>query len=347
MSTEITASYQGTELANVSTESMQVMSSGDTFDETGLAKIEEGLKTHARNIKAFGRTNTQATSKLLSLTMLASGPWRRLRQCGAEIDKRKMALAENQFNVRRKLADIELKKAQLDALHTELIDAELASSAEVQSTNDKHRPVYEIKHEITMLEIDLEEINNQLYETRRHGEGAMKDIAAIADAYEQIRVANGIPENWDEEDYQKGEMADLVMEALELAFADMIERRSLSRSAINYLIQLGIHPFAATKLIERYLTGLESNWKIPVYGEPTTDGDNTTRPVIGYNYQLPPIEHYYGFIDEHASMLGEGYKAALQRIGITNLVTDYAIWRDPERQAEREAANAAADAAMK
>ena len=121
---------------------------GLTFlDDQALACIEKGMVEQKRAIQAFGRNNTQVTSKLMSLTMTSAGPYRRLRQCCAEIEKRNAALHEAMFNIRRKRAEIQWKEKRLSDLEASL--------------------------ELDLLEIELDELRHQISETQRHAEGAL------------------------------------------------------------------------------------------------------------------------------------------------------------------------------
>lgn len=200
------------------------------LDRKAIQAIENGMVEHNRSIKSFGRTNSQVTTKLMSITMTSAGPYRRLRQCCAEIDKRRQALHEASFNLRKKQAEIRWKEQQL---------ADMADSLERD-----------------LMEIELDELRHQISETQRHAEGALKDIAGLQEAYTQIRDSHGIPKDWDEADFHAGELREHVLAAFQLAHRDMLERGSLSRSAQEYLEQFGIHPFTAQVCISDYLLGL-------------------------------------------------------------------------------------------
>jgi hypothetical protein len=218
----------------------------------------------------------------MSLTMTSAGPYRRLRQCVAEIDKRSAALHEAAFTLRKKKAEIHWKEKHL---------ADMPDSLECY-----------------LLEIELDELRHQISETQRHAEGALKDIAGLQEAYTQIRDSHGIPENWDEADFHNGELREHVLAAFQLAFRDMMERGSLGRSTQEYLEQFGIHPFTAQVCISDYLMDLNK--------------------MATEKQQLPEVNHLYQFLDACAERFGENYKHAMQRIGLTTLVTEWAQYRE-------------------
>jgi hypothetical protein len=252
-----------------------------SLDLPALQRIEAGLVEHDRALSAFGRTNSQTTTKLMSLTMLSEGPYRRLRQCLAEIDKRRLALHEAQFALRRKRIEASIKRRErADA------DDDLARD---------------------LIDVDVDELEHQISETQRVAEGALKDIAGLQEAYDQIRTSHGIPERWDEADFEAAEVRAHVLSAFRLAFADVLERGTLSRSAIEYLGQFGIHPYAALTACRDYLAELDR---------------------LRQDGQAPTIGHWYAWLDTAADRFGDGYKQAMARIGLTDLVTEWCQYRD-------------------
>ena len=262
---------------------LQSLTTLQSIDRGALAQIQGGMVEQNRAIKSFGRTNSQVTIKLMSLTMTSAGPYRRLRQCVAEIDKRSAALHEAAFTLRKKNAEIRWKERHL-----------------VDNMSDSL--------ERDLLEIELDELRHQISETQRHAEGALKDIAGLQEAYTQIRDNHGIPENWDEADFNNGELREHVLAAFQLAYRDMMERGSLSRSAQEYLEQFGIHPFTAQVCISDYLLELNQ--------------------LATEKQQLPEVGHLYQFLDACADRFGENYKQAMSRIGLTTLITEWAQYRE-------------------
>ena len=243
------------------------------LDRQALARIDQGMVEVDRAIKSFGRKNSQTTAKLMSLTMLSEGPIRRLRQCLAEIDKRRQALVENAFLLRE--LDLDLQDLQAEAV-------------------------------TSRIRIQIERKQWQKSETIRLMEGSLKDIAALQDAYTQIRVAHGIREDWDESDFEAAEVKAHVMSAFRLAYSDVMTHGRLSAASVEYLQQFGIHPAAAHNEVSAYVQQCDDLRK---------DG------------RSPMITHFHAWLEFMAQSFGEEYKKAMAHIGIENLTTEYCLFR--------------------
>ena len=61
-----------------------------------------------RAINTLGRKNTQSTIQLMTLNMMTDAPYRRLRQCITEINKKREALESNYYKYRK--LEVELKE---------------------------------------------------------------------------------------------------------------------------------------------------------------------------------------------------------------------------------------------
>jgi hypothetical protein len=53
---------------------------------------------------------------------------------------------------------------------------------------------------------------------------------------------NNIPENWTEKDYEKQEIAHMVRSSFRIAIQDLSAIGRVSKAAVEYWEQLGIHP---------------------------------------------------------------------------------------------------------
>ena len=72
------------------------------IDSKKLAKISQRMVEIDRANLTAGKQNTQTTSSLMTLTMFCDGPYRRLRQVLAQIEKTRNAIEENVFNMRKR-----------------------------------------------------------------------------------------------------------------------------------------------------------------------------------------------------------------------------------------------------
>ena len=63
-----------------------------TMTTEKIAKISERMVEMERANNSLGRRNTQTTNQLMTLTMMTDSPYRRLRQCLSQIERKKEAL---------------------------------------------------------------------------------------------------------------------------------------------------------------------------------------------------------------------------------------------------------------
>ena len=68
-----------------------------TMTPDKIQKISERMVEMERANNSLGRKNTQTTNQLMTLTMMTDSPYRRLRQCLAQIERKKEALKESYF----------------------------------------------------------------------------------------------------------------------------------------------------------------------------------------------------------------------------------------------------------
>ena len=71
-----------------------------TMTPDKIQKISERMVEMERANNSLGRSNTQTTNQLMTLTMLTDSPYRRLRQCLAQIERKKEALKSRTRNKR-------------------------------------------------------------------------------------------------------------------------------------------------------------------------------------------------------------------------------------------------------
>jgi hypothetical protein len=204
------------ELANIS---ISVPSTTE-ISRAALAKVSENLPAISEKIKIFDRNNSQTTISLTTLTMLnGQSPMRLLRQVMAEIDRRKMALAESQVNHAKLSLEIEnLERAEPNRLN--------------------------------LAELRLKRINIDSMEGKING--CIKDIATLIDAYENIKSKHGIVE-WDEESFEAEEKKHHIRRGFELLYRNLIQNSRPHDSTIEYLQQYGVHIQAALVEVAGYI----------------------------------------------------------------------------------------------
>lgn len=191
----------------------------DKINALALAKVNEFLPELDQQTRAFDRNNSQTTLSMMSLTMLnGQSPMRMMRQVMAEVEKRKMALSEAQVNHAKTQLKVEKYAGKTDAL-----------------SQAKYR------HNLTSLDMLESKIN-----------GALKDIATLIDAYNNIKAKNGI-EHWDEETYEREEKRHHVRRGFELMYRNLLDGGRAQTATIEYLQQYGVHPQVALTEVSGYI----------------------------------------------------------------------------------------------
>ena len=183
-----------------------------------VKKALPALDAHAR---IFDRKNSQTTIQLMTLTMLnGHSPLRLLRQVTAEVEKRKGALYEAQHNVAKVQENINKLEEKKDLTPTE--NAELIK----------------LKYSVTM-------INNK-------ANGTLKDIATLADAYENIMSKNNM-KDWTEEDFENEEKGHHIRRGFNMLYRNLVEYSRGKEATLEYLQQYGVHAQLAIAEVTGYI----------------------------------------------------------------------------------------------
>jgi len=202
------------------------------INAAAVAKVNEYLPEVEEKTRYFDRQNSQTTLSLMSLTMLnGQSPMRLMRQIMAEIEKRKMALAEAQVS------------------HAKLLD-------KLEKLEDKTDPISEAKFRLN--NVSLQSLESKI-------NGSFKDIATLIDQYNNIKEHHKI-EDWDEEAFEKEEKRHHVRRGFELVYRNLLDGGRLATSSIEYLQQYGVHPQVALTEVSKYINEVAqkiSNNEVP------------------------------------------------------------------------------------
>ena len=199
----------------------------DVINKNAVAKVNEFLPELDSKTKYFDRNNSQSTLSMMSITMLnGQSPMRMMRQIMAEVEKRKMALAEAQVNHAKQLEEIEelQTKLQIDP-DNNLLNAKLR----------------QVMVGITMHESKIN--------------GSFKDIAVLIDSYNAIKENNGI-EDWDEEQFEREEKRHHVRRGFELMYRNLMDGGRASTATIEYMQQYGVHPQVGLAEVQSYMNSV-------------------------------------------------------------------------------------------
>ena len=199
----------------------------DVINKNAVAKVNEFLPELDNKTKYFDRKNSQSTLSMMSITMLnGQSPMRMMRQIMAEVEKRKMALAEAQVNHAKQLEEIEELQTKLqDDPDNNLLNAKL-------------------RHTMVSITMHESKIN-----------GSFKDIAVLIDSYNAIKENNGI-EDWDEEQFEREEKRYHVRRGFELMYRNLMDGGRASTSTIEYMQQYGVHPQVGLAEVQAYMNSV-------------------------------------------------------------------------------------------
>ena len=191
----------------------------ENINQVAAARVAEMLPEIDQATRAFDRNNSATTLSMMTLTMLnGHSPMRMLRQITAEVEKRKMALAEAQVgHAKQRVKILELEE-----------EDDIVSEAELKAA----------RHGLTMME---HKIN-----------GSIKDIAVLIDSYENIKENFDIDE-WDEEAFEREEKRHHVRRGFELMYRNLMDGGRASTATIEYMQQYGVHPQVAMTEVSGYL----------------------------------------------------------------------------------------------
>lgn len=174
--------------------------------------------------QAFGRGNSQTTTSLMSLTMLTGqAPHRQVRQVLAEIAKRQAALAEAQVG------------------YVELVEKEPEPNCS--------EALYAAKQRLKAF---------QLQQMENHISGAVKDIAVLISAYDNLVATHGM-ENWTEEDFERHENRFHIRRGFELLYRNLVELGRGKEASIEYLQQFGVHIQIALREVTGYIAAVDES----------------------------------------------------------------------------------------
>ena len=237
-----------------------------TITSKKLAKISERMVEIDRANLTAGKRNTQTTTQLMTLTMLTDSPYRRLRQILAQVEKKRSAVEDSYF------------------AHQKLM-------LEVEEWKEKDDELSRIKISEAMVGVER---------SKKYLDGALREIGALQDAYEEIRKSNGIPELWDEEDAELDEIRHHVRQVFRQAHRDMVMTNRISQGNAEYMEQYGIHLQTAQRVIGDYINGCEK--------------------MMSEDGVMPTVDHLYEFLDVCVENFGQEYIKVMNHIGITDLV---------------------------
>ena len=190
-----------------------------TITDEKLAIIAKKMVAIDRANHTAGRSQTQTTNQLMSLTMMTDSPYRRLRQCMSQIERKRTALEESYFKMQKK----------------KLLISQW----------------YEKGDEMSIIK--AQEAESSMIRQKDYIDAAFKEIATFQCAYDEIRESHNISENWDERDAEEAEIDHHIKQAFRQAHRDMVNTGRIGLGNMEYMEQYGIHIQTATRIISDYI----------------------------------------------------------------------------------------------
>ena len=235
-----------------------------TLDKKQITKIISRLPEYKRGSSIIGHSTSQSSYSLQTMQMISDSPLSRMKQCLAQIDKKYKAIQEAYYK-------IEKKKLIVKKLRKE-------------SNEHSRLTVQEYSSQIKSITISMNT--------------ALREIGMFQNMYDSIKKNNNISNNWKEKDYELQEISHMVKASFRLAIQDLSASGRVSKAAVEYWEQLGIHPQLAESKTRTYLVL-------------TQEKINSSTKVT--------IRNMYEFLDKMAFEFKDAYQDALSRMGLDEL----------------------------
>lgn len=197
------------------------------IDSKVMAKISGRMKEIDRANNTVSKKNTQATSQLMTLTMMCDAPYRRLRQVLAQIERTRTAIEDAAFKMRKQRIQVQRLRENGDDL----------------------------------AQVKADELDNSFHRSKKYLEGSLKELATYQDVYDEIKQAHNIPDDWDELSLEREEIENHIKMAFRNGVRDIMGKGTLGAGTLEYLEQFGIHPMTAHKMISDYVNECEAMMK--------------------------------------------------------------------------------------
>lgn len=254
---------------------------GSTLLENTL-KVDQALQNTEELSNVWNRSHSQWTWKHLNLTY--HSPFKNMRQISAEMSNKKKALNHAKWNYIK--TEVKIKK-----LEEKLENPKIEYWTEVET------------------KIKLAEKKENLVEQMKYIQGAMKDVLALNDMYEQLKSKVN---SFSEEDFEKEEAKSHLRRSLVQCLRDVRMSGHITKGEQEYLEQIGVNPSKVQHLLRNYVneeTSVET-WDVSSlykFVDDLTDElidihkvdhkvldlrglDNDSNPLLSYDKKLAEID---------------------------------------------------------
>ena len=239
-----------------------------TFKEN-IDKVDKALANVGDLQNIWNHSHTQWMWKHINLSWLS--PHKNMRQISAEVSRKKGALNEAKWKHIQN--ELKIKK----------IEEELS------------KPEQLTKWREIELNIKLAQMREGLAEGATHIEGAMKDILALNEIYEQLKARLS---DFSEEDIEAEETKTHLKRSIVQCVRDVRQSGSITKGEQEYMEQIGVNPSKLQRLLREYVKAEESseNWD---------------------------VSDLYSFVDDLVVELTEKHKVDVKRMELQGFDPDY------------------------
>ena len=239
-----------------------------TFKEN-IDKVDQALANVGDLQNIWNHSHTQWMWKHINLSWLS--PHKNMRQISAEVSRKKAALNEAKWKHIQN--ELKIKK----------IEEELS------------KPEQLTKWREIELNIKLAQMREGLAEGATHIEGAMKDILALNEIYEQLKARLS---DFSEEDIEAEETKTHLKRSIVQCVRDVRQSGSITKGEQEYMEQIGVNPSKLQRLLREYVKAEESseNWD---------------------------VSDLYSFVDDLVVELTEKHKVDVKRMELQGFDPDY------------------------
>lgn len=221
--------------------------------------VDTALQEMGQLEDIWNHSHTQWTWKHINLSY--HSPMKNMRQISAEISGKKSALRDAKWRHIK-------NEAKIRKYEEELLSGKLDYWREVD------------------LKIKLAELKEGMVEGMKYIEGAMKDVLALQDMYNDLKKKVN---NFNEHDVEKEETKSHMKRSIVQCIRDVRQSGHISKGEQEYVEQIGINPTKLQKVIRSY-----------VKSEEEAEGWGTSNLM--------------GFVDQLVTELADVYKVDVERM---------------------------------
>jgi len=195
---------------------------GRTLNENALM-VDNALKSVGELENIWNHSHSQWTWKHINFSY--HSPYKNMRQISAEISRKKSALNEAKW--RKVKNEVKIRK----------IEEQLKNG------------VTDYWQEVD-LKVKLAELLEGDVESTKYIEGAMKDVLALQEIYEQLKSKVN---SFNEEDFEKEETKNHLKRSIVQCIRDVRQSGVISKGEQEYVEQIGVNPSKLQRVIQKYV----------------------------------------------------------------------------------------------